>query len=133
MLRQKLELNHLNYVLPKHIPTEESIDGTPMMKDLMTMFDIMRIGELVDIMEFLQNNGTILNNLFMLLMSFSIAITADIYLEKSKTLPKFNPTTFENDLRIAQFCNKGSTIEHFDLKKTVSSCYTTKFSEQISG
>lgn len=113
VMRPKLDPESLNYVMLKFIPNE-SIDRTQMLDDFIQIFDIMQIGDLLNIRKLLlfTPSPTYLNNLFLLLMPFSAEKTADIFIEErlKGTIP------YEEDDGLARFCINGMFRNKCDLK-----------------
>ncbi|XP_055303417.1 uncharacterized protein LOC129569047 [Sitodiplosis mosellana] len=118
VMRPKLDSESLNYVMLKFIPNE-SIDRTQMLDDFIQMFDIMQIGDLLNIRKLLlfTPSPTYLNNLLLLLMPFSTESTADIFIEKRLKDKLFTDTTpYERDDGLVRFCINGMFRSKCDLK-----------------
>lgn len=118
VMRSKLDSESLNYVMLKFIPNE-SIDRTQMLDDFIEMFDIMQIGDLLNIRKLLlfTPSPTYLNNLLLLLMPFSPEITADIFIEERLRDKLFSDTTpYEQDEGLLRFCINGNFRNKCDLK-----------------
>lgn len=121
VLYPKLDSSSLNYVMIKFIP-RESIEGTQMLTDSVQMFDIMHIGDLLNIQSllFFTPSTTFLTNLFLLFMPFSTVPTADVFIEECVKNKVFtNPQsieTFELDAGLARFCIEGNFRRKCGLK-----------------
>lgn len=118
VIRAKLDPESLNYVMLKFIPNE-SIDRTQMLDDFIEMFDIMQIGDLLNIRKLLlfTPSPMYLNNLLLLLMPFSTESTADIFIEERLKDKLFTDTTpYENDNGLVRFCINGNFRNKCDLK-----------------
>lgn len=119
VMRPKLDADSLNYVMLRLLP-DESIDGTQMLDDYVQMFDVMRIGDLVNIPNMLlfTPSTTYFNNLLLLMMPFSPAPTADVYLEEClhcRILTSLDP--YDRDDGLARFCVNGNFRPKCDLKR----------------
>lgn len=121
VLRPKLDLNSLNYVMIKFIPSE-SVEGTQLLSDFVEMFDTMHIENLLNIQSllFFTPSTIFLSNLLLLMMPFSIAPTADVYIEEGVKHKVFaNPQSieaFELDDGLARFCINGNFRRKCNLK-----------------
>lgn len=113
VMRPKLDAESLNYVMLKFIPNEP-IDQTQMLDDFIQIFDIMQIGDLLNIRKLLlfTPSPTYLNNLLLLLMPFTAEPTADVFIEErlKGTIP------YEEDNGLARFCINGMFRNKCDLK-----------------
>lgn len=118
VLKPKLHLESLKYSIMKFIPSSD-LHGTDESIDFMHMFNILHIGDTIDIGQllFFTPSTTFLNNIFLLFMPFSNAITADYYL---KICTKDRPAllaSFEKDLGISRFCMAGNFRKNNSLKR----------------
>lgn len=118
VLRPKLDLCSLNYVTLKFIPNEPM--GGQMLGDFIQMFEIMRIEDLLSIKSllFFTPSITFLNNLLLMLMPFSTAPTADVFI--SECLLHRTTTNaslkYEADEDLARFCTEGAFRSKTTLK-----------------
>lgn len=119
VLKPKLHLESLKYSIMKFIPST-NLDETDTVTDLVHMFDIMCIGDLIDINQllFFTPSTSFLNNVFLLFMPFSIVDTADVYIQQcTKERPPTLLACFEEDLGLARFCVGGN----FRIKNSLKS------------
>lgn len=118
VMRPKLDLYSLNGIMLKFIPNEP-IDGTQMLDDFIEMFDIMQIGDLLNIQNLLlfTPSPSYLNNLLLLLMPFSVEKTADVFIKqciKDKVFVDAEP--YEKYDGLQRFCVEGNFRNKCDLK-----------------
>lgn len=117
VLQSKLHLESLKYSIMKFIPSSD-LHGTEESIDFMHIFSILHIGDMIDIGQllFFTPSITFLNNIFLLFMPFSNAITADQYL---KLCTKDRPAllaSIEKDLELSKFCMTGNFRKENTLK-----------------
>lgn len=110
ILKPKIHVESFKYAMMKFIPTTQ-LDGTDMANDLIQMFDIMSIDDLIDIGQllFFTPSPSFLNNVFLLFMPFSNVSTADVYLnEFTENRSTELMASLQDDLGLSRFCVNGS-------------------------
>lgn len=118
IMKSKIDPEYLKYVMMKFVPTE-AMSGTQMLEDFIDMFEIIQIGDLLQIQNLLlfTPSNTYLNNVLLLLMPFSTVSSADFYLEECIHYNIFsNCNIYEEDDGIARFCVNGNFRGRCDLK-----------------
>lgn len=105
ILSPKLDLDNFNYAVMKFLPTT-SIEGTEMVNNFMEMFEIMKVENLIDIKKlfFFTPSITYFNNVFLLLMPFSVEPTADSFVQDTSFSEPFR---LKYDVGLARFCVDG--------------------------
>lgn len=117
VLRSKIDLCSLNYVMIKFIPNEPL--SQRMLSDLAQMFEIMHIEDLLNIKSllFFTPSNAFLNNLLLLLMPFATAPTGDVFISECLLHRRSTAAdAYESDTDLARFCVEGKFRSKCSLK-----------------
>lgn len=130
VLQPKLHSECLKYSIMKFIPSSD-LYGTEESTDFMHMFSILHIGDMIDIghLLYFTPSTAFLNNIFLLFMPLSNAITADEYM---KICTKDRPallTHFEKDWKLSRFCIAGN----FRINNSLKSMCRQVIRQSIAG
>lgn len=122
VMQPKLDVENISYAIMKFMPTTD-IDEAEFGTQFVEMFDIMNIADIIDIKKllFFTPSPTYLNNMFLLLMPFSIEATADVYVIESikdiSTRANEVKQRLEENTGLARFCVNG----HFRINNSLKS------------
>lgn len=121
VLCSKLDVNSLNYVMIKFIPGDP-VEGSQFIIDLIEMFDIMHIEDILNIEQlmFFSSSRIYLGNLLLIMMPFSLGVTADVHIEAGIRQRIFSNMRslqgFDLDDGLARFCIDGNFRRKASLK-----------------